>query len=182
MRVVTSPIAELTEKGVRTADGEEHLVDTLIYGTGFHANDYLRSIEVYGSGGRRLHDDWADGAEAYRGISVAGYPNLFLLYGPNTNGVNSILFMHEAQASFVMKALRTLRRRRLSSVDVRRDVMDAHNAQLQAAMQGTVWLTGCSSYYAHPSGKIVTQLPYSGGRYWLQTRRFPARHYLRRRA
>ncbi len=181
VRLVTAPITELTEHGVRTADGEEHRVDTLIYGTGFHANDYLRSLEVYGTGGRRLHDDWADGAEAYRGISVAGYPNLFLLYGPNTNGVNSILFMHEAQANYVMKALATMRRRRLASVDVRRDVMDAHNARLQAAMAGTVWLAGCNNYYAHPSGKIVTQLPYSGGRYWWQTRTFPARRYVRRR-
>jgi cation diffusion facilitator CzcD-associated flavoprotein CzcO len=179
VRVVTAPIERITETGVRTRDGEDHEVDTIVYGTGFHAHDYLKGIEVYGTGGRRLHDDWADGAEAYLGISVASYPNLFLLYGPNTNGVNSILFMHEAQAQYVMQALATMRRRRLTSVDVRRDVMDRYNTQLQAAMQGTVWLSGCSSYYTHPSGKVVTQLPYSGGRYWLRTRRFPARRYTR---
>jgi cation diffusion facilitator CzcD-associated flavoprotein CzcO len=182
VRLVTAPITTFTERGLRTADGEEHAVDTVIFGTGFRAHEYLRSIDVYGTGGRRLHDDWADGAEAYLGISVSGYPNLFLLYGPNTNGVNSILFMHEAQAHYVMRALAAMRRRGLSSVDVRREVMDAYNREVQAAMAGTVWLAGCTNYYAHPSGKVVTQLPYSGGRYWLRTRRFPLRRYEQRHA
>ena len=78
----TAPIAEFTEHGLRTADGVEHEVDTVIYGTGFHAADYLGSLDVYGTGGRRLRDDWRDGAEAYLGTVVPGYPNLFTLYGP----------------------------------------------------------------------------------------------------
>ena len=114
MRLVTEPITEITEQGIRTADGEEHAVDTIIYGTGFRANEYLTAVDFYGRGGRRLRDDWRDGAEAYLGLTVSGYPNLFLLYGPNTNGVNSIIFMHEAQANYVMSALRTMTRRRIS--------------------------------------------------------------------
>ena len=96
----TSAIAEFTEGGLRTADGAHHEFDTVIYGTGFHAADYLRSLDVYGTGGRRLRDDWVDGAEAYLGTVVPGYPNLFTLYGPNTNGVTSIIYILEAQAEF----------------------------------------------------------------------------------
>ncbi len=177
VRLVDEPISEITERGIRTADGEEHEVDTIIYGTGFKANEYLRTVEVIGRGGRRLHDDWADGAEAYLGLSVPDYPNFFLLYGPNTNGVNSILFMHEAQVHFIMSALRTMKRMRLGAVDVRRSVFARYNQRIQAAMDGTVWLAGCRNYFVAPSGKVVTQLPYSGGRYWLRTRVFPLWRY-----
>jgi cyclohexanone monooxygenase len=172
VRLVTEPITEITEAGVRTADGEEHAVDTIVYGTGFRANEYLTAVDFYGTGGRRLRDDWRDGAEAYFGLTVSGYPNLFLLYGPNTNGVNSIIFIHEAQANYVMSALRTMTRRRIRSLDVRRRVMDRYNRRIQAAMDGTVWTAGCTNYFRTPSGKVVTQLPYSGGRYWLRTRIF----------
>ena len=90
---------------MRTVDGVEHRVDTVIYGTGFKAADYLSSIDVYGTGGRHLRDDWSDGAEAYLGTLVAGYPNFFMLYGPNTNGVNSIIYIHEAQTTFIRHIL-----------------------------------------------------------------------------
>jgi cyclohexanone monooxygenase len=184
VRLVTEAITEITPQGIRTADGEEHQVDTIIYGTGFRANDYLTALDVYGANGRRLRDDWRDGAEAYLGLTVSGYPNLFLLYGPNTNGVNSILFMHEAQVHYVMGALRRMVRRGIAALDVRRAVMDRYNRVIQGAMDGTVWTAGCSNYFRTPAGKVVTQLPYSGGRYWLRTRRFRARPYrkVRRRS
>ncbi|OOK68846.1 putative fAD-dependent pyridine nucleotide-disulfide oxidoreductase [Mycobacterium kansasii] len=101
----TTAIAELTDYGVRTVDGVEHRVDTVIYGTGFKAADYLASIDVYGTGRRRLREDWRDGAEAYLGTLVTGYPNFYMLYGPNTNGVNSIIYIHEAQTTFVRHVL-----------------------------------------------------------------------------
>ena len=182
VRLVTEPITAITETGIRTADGEVHEVDTIIYGTGFRANEFLSTVEVVGEGGRRLHDDWSDGAEAYLGLSVAGYPNLFLLYGPNTNGVNSVIFFHEAQANFVMSALATMRRFGLGSVDVRRGPMDRYNRRIQSRMADTVWVAGCTNYFRAPSGKVVTQLPDTGGRYWLRTRLFtPWRYRLRRR-
>ncbi len=180
VRLVTEPIAEITERGIRTADGEEHAVDTIVYGTGFRANEYLTSVDFYGRGGRRLRDDWSQGAEAFLGLTVAGYPNLFLLYGPNTNGVNSIIFMHEAQANYVMSALRVLRRRRIGSLEVRRTVMDRYNRRIQAGMAGTVWTAGCDNYFRTATGKVVTQLPYSGGRYWLRTRFLNRWHYRKR--
>jgi cyclohexanone monooxygenase len=187
VHVVPQAVDGFTAKGVRTADGQEHELDAVIFGTGFKAHDYLTSIEMYGAGGRRLHDDWADGAEAYLGITVAGYPNLFLLYGPNTNGVNSVIFFHEVQVKYIMRALRAMRRRRVASVDVKRSVMDAFNVKVQEGVRSTVWVAGCSNYYAAPSGKVVTQLPMSGRDYWWRTRWFPiwkfdTRHRSARRA
>ncbi|WP_253869705.1 NAD(P)/FAD-dependent oxidoreductase [Mycobacterium sp. 1164966.3] len=161
VRLETSPIIRFTENGLLTADGNEHRVDTVIYGTGFKAADYLSSIDVYGGGGRRLRDDWREGAEAYLGTLVAGYPNLFVLYGPNTNGVNSILYIHEVQSDLVRRLLDLMAERRASAIEVKREAQDAYNAELQAAMQGKVWLA-CDNYFRHPSGKVVTQLPFSG--------------------
>ncbi len=158
----TSPIVEFTERGLRTGDGTEHEVDTVIYGTGFHAADYLRSLDVYGMDGRRLRDDWRDGAEAYLGTVVPGYPNLFTLYGPNTNGVTSIIYILEAQVEFVRRVLDDMVGHRLQAIDIKRNVHDAYNDDIQQAMQGTVWLANCNNYYRHASGKVVTQFPYSG--------------------
>ena len=169
VRLETTPIAEFTEHGLRTTDGVEHRVDTVIYGTGFKAADYLKSIDVYGTGGRRLHDEWADGAEAYLGTLVAGYPNLFILYGPNTNGVNSILFIHEAQTTFVRHILDVMGERGARTVEVKRAAQQRYNAEIQEAMADKVWLA-CTNYFRHPSGKVVTQLPYSGRTFYERTR------------
>ena len=158
----TSAIAEFTEHGLRTADGAHHEFDTVIYGTGFHAADYLRSLDVYGTGGRRLRDDWGDGAEAYLGTVVPGYPNLFTLYGPNTNGVTSIIYILEAQAEFVRRILDDMAAAGARAVDVKREVHDTYNAEIQQAMEGTVWLANCNNYYRHANGKVITQFPYSG--------------------
>jgi cyclohexanone monooxygenase len=158
----TSPIVEFSANGLRTADGVEHLVDTVIYGTGFKAADYLGSLDVYGRSGLRLRDVWRDGAEAYLGTLVPGYPNLFTLYGPNTNGVTSIIYILEAQASYITQLLGAMTERNANTVEVRREVHDRYNAEIQSAMAGTVWLANCNNYYRHPNGKVVTQFPYSG--------------------
>lgn len=157
----TTAIAELTERGVRTVDGVEHRVDTVIYGTGFKAADYLDSIDVYGRGGRHLRDDWRGGAEAYLGTLITGYPNFFTLYGPNTNGVNSIIYIHEVQTTFIGHILDTMAGQGARTVEVTADAQRRYNDELQAAMAGKVWLA-CTNYFRHPSGKVVTQLPYSG--------------------
>ena len=180
VRLETTPIAEFTERGLRTTDGVEHHVDTVIYGTGFKAAEYLSSIDVYGTGGRHLRDEWSDGAEAYLGTLVAGYPNFFILYGPNTNGVNSILFIHEAQTTFIRHILDVMRARRARTVEVKRAAQERYNAEIQAAMAGKVWLA-CTNYFRHPSGKVVTQLPYSGKTFFERTRAMiPGDYALRR--
>ncbi|MBO0865550.1 MAG: NAD(P)/FAD-dependent oxidoreductase [Mycobacterium sp.] len=180
VRLETTPIAEFTERGLCTTDGVEHQVDTVIYGTGFKAVDYLSSVDVYGTGGRRLHDEWRDGAEAYLGTLVAGYPNFFILYGPNTNGVNSILFIHEAQTTFIRHILDTMGARRARTVEVKPAAQERYNAEIQAAMSGKVWLA-CDNYFRHPSGKVITQLPYSGKTFFQRTRAMIAEDYELRR-
>jgi cyclohexanone monooxygenase len=180
--LVTEPIERITPTGVRTRDGVEHTADTLVLATGFHATDYLHGLDVIGTGGRRLHDDWSEVAHAYLGLTVSGYPNFFMLYGPNTNqGGNSIIFILEAQAAYVVRALRAMRHRRLRSVDVRRGVMDTYNQELAEALKGTVWDTGCQSYFKNQHGKIATQLPYPSLWYWRRTRQFKLREYERSR-
>ncbi|SON59105.1 Baeyer-Villiger monooxygenase [Mycobacterium simulans] len=170
VRLETATIAELTEHGVRTVDGVEHRVDTVIYGTGFKAADYLASIDVYGIGGRHLRDDWRDGAEAYLGTLVTGYPNFFMLYGPNTNGVNSIIYIHEAQTTFIRYLLDQMVSHAARTIEVTPDAQRRYNDEIQDSMQGKVWLSNCNSYYRHPSGKVVTQLPYSGRTFFERTR------------
>jgi cation diffusion facilitator CzcD-associated flavoprotein CzcO len=178
----TAPIAEFTEHGLRTADGIDHEFDTVIYGTGFHAADYLGSLDVYGTGGRRLRDDWADGAEAYLGTVVPGYPNLFTLYGPNTNGVTSIIYILEAQAEFVRRILDDMAVAGVRAVDVKREVHDTYNVEIQRAMEGTVWLANCNNYYRHPNGKVVTQFPYSGTTFVDMLSRVRLNHFNRQEA
>ena len=95
--------------------------------------------------------------------------------------MNSILFIHEAQAHYIVRALKTMKRRRVASVEVRREVMDRYNRKIQGAMAGTVWVAGCTNYFQTDDGKVVTQLPFSGGRYWLRTRIFASRKYDKRR-
>ena len=169
VRLETTAIAELTERGVRTADGVEHRVDTIVYGTGFKAADYLASIDVYGTGGRHLRAEWSGGAEAYLGTLIAGYPNFFTLYGPNTNGVNSILYIHEAQTTFIRHILDAMGRRGARTVEITPEAQRRYNDEIQAAMEGKVWLA-CTNYFRHPSGKVVTQLPYSGRTFFERTR------------
>jgi cation diffusion facilitator CzcD-associated flavoprotein CzcO len=181
VELVTDPIARVTPGGVVTADGREHAVDAIVLATGFRATEYLHGLDVVGLDGRLLRDDWAEVAHAYMGLTVAGYPNFFMLYGPNTNqGGNSIIFILEAQAAYVIRALRAMRRRHIGAVDVKRDVMDAYNRELAEALHGTVWDTGCQSYFKNENGKIATQLPYPSMWYWRRTRRFRMRDYQRR--
>ncbi|WP_232080399.1 flavin-containing monooxygenase [Mycobacterium branderi] len=158
----TSPIVAFTEHGLRTAEGTEHRVDTVVYGTGFKAADYLSSLDVYGRDARRLRDEWRDGAEAYLGTVVPGYPNLFTLYGPNTNGVTSIIYILEAQAEFARRVLDEMVYRNIRTVEVKRSVHDAYNREIQDALAGKVWAANCNNYFRHPNGKIITQFPYSG--------------------
>jgi cyclohexanone monooxygenase len=174
VELVTSPISRVTPTGVDTEDGSERDLDVLILGTGFKAADHLGAIDVYGDSGRRLHDQWADGAEAHLGITVKGFPNLFMLYGPNTNqGGNSIIFIHESQVHYIMGAIRRLSRHR-GALAVKEARQDAYNAKIQRAMAGTVWDGGCTNYFRGPSGKITTQFPYPARRYWAWTRHFRA--------
>lgn len=179
VEVVSSPARALRSRSLVTEDGRELDVDIVACATGYAAADYLGQIDVTGEGGTRLHDVWRDGAYAYLGMTVPGFPNFFMLYGPNTNvGSNSVIFVLEAQARYVVRALKHLRRRRKSYVAVKPEVMARFIADIDRWMQGTVWLTRCSSYFRAPNGRVVTQWPRSARALWAMTRRFRAADYL----
>jgi cyclohexanone monooxygenase len=180
VELVTEPIERVTAGSVVTADGRDRPADVLALATGFKATEYLEGIDVVGVGGRRLHGDWAEVAHAYMGLTVSGYPNFFIFYGPNTNqGGNSIIIILEAQAAYVLSALRHMRWRRVRAVDVRREVMEAYNRELEEALAGTVWSDGCQSYFKNANGKIATQLPQTSRWYAQRTRRFRMKEYQR---
>jgi cation diffusion facilitator CzcD-associated flavoprotein CzcO len=136
------------------------VADVIIYGTGFRAAEFLVPMDVTGIDGGRLREAWRDGAEAYLGISVAGFPNFFMLYGPNTNlGGNSILYMLEGQIGYILGAIQALEAGRLAWIDVRPDVQEAFNTWVQAASRASVWETGCHSWYTTASGRNTNNWP-----------------------
>lgn len=158
----TDGIARITPTGVVTETGTAHEVDLIVYGTGFRSTEFVAPIEVRGAGGASLKERWADGAEAYCGTTVAGFPNMFILYGPNTNlGHNSIIFMVEQQVAHMMRLVETLFRRGLRSVAVRPAAMAAYNEGLQADLGSSVWKTGCRNWYMTERGKITNNWPHS---------------------
>jgi cation diffusion facilitator CzcD-associated flavoprotein CzcO len=156
VELVTEGVAQITPAGVKTTDGAEHACDVLVYGTGFDTTHFLAPLEIHGVSARTLTEAWKDGAEAYLGVTVSGFPNLFMLYGPNTNlGHNSIIVMIEAQADYVVKCLREMRRRKARALDVKPAAFTAFNAQLQKDLEATAWAGECSSWYKTASGKIT---------------------------
>jgi cyclohexanone monooxygenase len=160
VELVTDPIARITPEGVVTEAGAERAVGTIIFATGFQTTKFLAAIDVTGRNGVRLADEWADGPQAYLGITTAGFPNLFMLYGPNTNN-GSIIFMIECQVDYIMRKLELLETDHLAWVDVRRDAQQRYNEELQHALDnvGPWQVVGCSNYYRGPTGRIVTQWP-----------------------
>jgi cation diffusion facilitator CzcD-associated flavoprotein CzcO len=176
--VVTAPITRVLPDGLLTGDGTTHPVDTIIWGTGFRATDFLTPMSVTGPGGWDLREAWADGAEAYLGITVAGFPNLFLLYGPNTNlGHNSIVYMLESQIGHVLRAVRWLARRGGGSVEVRPEVQRQFANWVQERITDSVWDRGCTSWYRTASGRNTTNWPEFTFTYRRMTRRFDPASY-----
>lgn len=164
--LVTSPIVGIGPEGVRTQDDIEREVDIIIYGTGFRATEFLAELDVRGRNGIALKDSWADGAEALRGIAVPGYPNLFLLYGPNTNlGHNSIIYMVEAQVKYIVQCLDKVLAHDLKSLEANERASANFNQRLQAELEKTVWGGECGSWYKNDSGKITNNWPHTATRF-----------------
>jgi cation diffusion facilitator CzcD-associated flavoprotein CzcO len=178
VEVITDPIDHVTSRGVVSVDGTTRGTDAIVLATGFKATEYLEGIDVVGPGGRRLHEDWSEVAHAYLGLTVAGYPNFFMLYGPNTNqGGNSIIVILEAQAGYVVGALAAMEDAGIDALQVRRQVMDTYNRELAEALAGTLWQNGCQSYFKNAKGHIVTQLPQTSLWYAERTREFNPEEY-----
>jgi cation diffusion facilitator CzcD-associated flavoprotein CzcO len=168
--VISTAISRVNADAIITADGREHPCDVLIYGTGFAATDFLAPIQIRGLGGQQLNQAWQDGAEAFKGISVNGFPNLFILYGPNTNlGHNSIIYMLESQFRYVLGCLALLRARNARYMDVKATVQQRFNQRIQLRSQQTIWEQGCTSWYRTASGKSTNNWPGYTFTYRLQT-------------
>jgi cation diffusion facilitator CzcD-associated flavoprotein CzcO len=158
--LVTDPIERFTATSVVTAGGDVIDVDAIVLATGFETSSYLSGLDVIGIGSESLHDRWGLDPRAYLGVAVSGFPNFFMLYGPNTNqGANSIIYILEAGARMVASAVARLARRG-GYLDVRPDVEHRFNDQISAELERTIW-TRCDSYYRSPTGRIVTQWPHS---------------------
>ena len=157
VELVADPIDRITETSVVTATGIVD-VDAIVLATGFETSRYLSGIDVIGIGGQSLHERWGDDPSAYLGVAVSGFPNFFMLYGPNTNqGGNSIVYVLEAGARLVASAVGRLARRG-GYLEVRPDVERRYNERLSADLERTIW-TKCDSYFRSPTGRIVTQWP-----------------------
>lgn len=158
--IVSEDIAEIVPQGIRTADGKVREVDAIIYGTGFAATDFLAPMHISGLNGQVLKQTWQQGAEAYLGLTVHGFPNLFMLYGPNTNlGHSSIVYMLESQFNYVLDALKKLQQNSLRYLNVKQDIQTRFNGDIQQRMKKTMWAQGCSSWYVTAEGKNTNNWP-----------------------
>jgi cation diffusion facilitator CzcD-associated flavoprotein CzcO len=160
VELVTEPISHMTTRGLITADGTEREVDCVIYATGFLTNDFMLPMEVSGRGGRLLSEVWAGAPHAHFGITVPGFPSLFLVYGPNTNtSGGSIILYEEAQAAYIRQALEHVLRRGATAIEVRPEVEAASDRELQARFAGTAWVECNSWYRERGDGRIVANWP-----------------------
>lgn len=152
----TAAIERIDSKGILTANGQRHDVDVIIYGTGFETQSFQGKVDIQGADGCILRETWKNGAFAYLGMAVPHFPNFFLLYGPNTNlGHNSILLMMEAQFNYIIGAVQGLLSRPGSAFDVRAEIAQHFDDELQTQFQGTAWAGGCTSWYKNADGRIV---------------------------
>lgn len=181
VELVTDGIREVRADSIVTKDGNERQVDTIIFGTGFKVTDNPVMDRLRGRDGRSLAKHWADGGmRAYLGTTVSNFPNLFLLTGPNTGiGHTSLLVMIEAQIRYIVSCLRQMEAKDIATVEVRENVLDAFNAELQAKTENTVWTSGgCQSWYLDADGRNATLWPDFTWRFKLMTRRFDPEDYL----
>jgi cation diffusion facilitator CzcD-associated flavoprotein CzcO len=171
--LVTDPIAEISKTGVVCADGSGYDVDVIIYGTGFKTVKAVAELNVAGRDGVKLADVWRDGVEAYHGITVAGFPNLFLLLGPNTGlGHNSVVFMIESQVQHVLSCLRLVAGSGAETIEVKASAQRRRNDRIQRRLRRAVWSQGgCKSWYLDENGVNRALWPGFSFEYWARARR-----------
>ena len=171
--LVTEKISEITADGVVTADGTEHPADVIIWGTGFKVQEFLAPMSIKGAGGRDLHDQWREGARAYYGLTVPNFPNLLVMYGPNTNtGGGSIIYFLETQANYLGDFVDRLAKTG-TPLAVRADVEQAYDDRIQQELSGSVW-SQCTSWYRTASGRITANWPWLGIQYRQRAKFDPA--------
>ncbi len=179
VNLVTSGIQEIREHSIIDSAGIERPADALVLGTGFVVTDNPIAQHIKIKDGPTLAQTWADGEQAYLGTMVAGFPNLFLMTGPNTLlGHTSVVFMIETQVGYIMRALKQMRARGAERLEVRPEVQTRYNDKLQARLRASTWSTGCKSWYQNKDGKITTLWPGFTFSFWLAVQRFRAADYL----
>jgi cation diffusion facilitator CzcD-associated flavoprotein CzcO len=178
VELVTERIAEVTPAGIRTDDGVERPADVLVLATGFKAHGFVAPMEIVGAGGRTLAEEWAEVPRAYLGLSVPSFPNMFLLYGPNTNGgTGSVIYTIEAGMGHVLAALAELERADAPRIEVRRRTAERFDRELRSALAESVWHTGCTSWYVDENGNDPNQWPWLWSAYRRRTARLEAGAY-----
>ncbi|WP_167108199.1 NAD(P)/FAD-dependent oxidoreductase [Mycobacterium sp. DL592] len=178
-KLIDWPIATISPVGIRTCDGIEHHLDTIVFATGYDVHLNGPPFPVTGIGGRLLADEWRGRAQAYKSIQASGYPNLFFMTGPNSGpGHNSLLVYVEGQLDYVVKAVNRILREDLRYLDVHADAQRRHNQRLQRRLRKTTWMSGCTSWYLTPDGFNATMYPGSATQYLRQMRDFQQSDYL----
>ena len=174
--VTAQAIERVTPTTIVTRDGAEHPADVIIFCTGFKSTEFLLPIEIVGRDGARLHEVWKDGAEAYRGSTVPGFPNLFMIYGPNTTVPSSAIFMIECQTNYVLKFVKRILKEKLL-FDVKREPMRQFNETIQRRAQAYAWMSSCNNWFKTASGKLVNNWPSPTLRFFVLTRFLDASNY-----
>jgi cation diffusion facilitator CzcD-associated flavoprotein CzcO len=178
VELVADRIAEVTQGDIRTDDGTERPADVLVLATGFKSHGFVAPMEIVGAEGRTLAEEWGDVPRAYLGMSVPGFPNMFLLYGPNTNGgTGSVIYTIEAGMAHVIGALGELERANARRIEVRRARAEGFDRELRAALAGTVWHTGCTNWYVDENGNDPNQWPWLWSTYTRRTARIDSGTY-----
>lgn len=172
VHVVTDGIQSVSGNTITTNTGQHIQADALVFATGFQAADYPAGFEVEGRKGKKLSVEWKDGPEAYYGSAITGFPNFFFIIGPNTGlGHNSMIIIIEAQVNFVLDAIQKMRRTNTKFIDVKPEVQKAYNDRIQERIKGTVWATGCKSWYIAKNGRNTTVWPGLTFTFYLLTKR-----------
>ncbi len=178
VELVTDAISQVRERSVVSADGQEREVDAIIFGTGFRVTEMPASKLIRGRDGRTMQEVWGSSPHAHLGSTVPGFPNLFMLLGPNTGlGHSSMIYMIESQIAYVLEALRTMRAQGLATMEVRAEDERQYNAQIDRQLQGTVWNTGCASWYLDDTGRNGSLWPDWTWRFRQRTAAFDADSY-----
>ena len=179
VELVTHGVRELTEDAVVADDGTGRPADVVMLSTGFESTRFLAPMEVRGSDGRELNEVWRDGAEAYLGMAVAGFPNFFILYGPNTNlGSGSVISVLECQLPYILDAVDTLAKRG-GWMSVRPEIQQAFDREIQERLADSVWMTGCNNWYLDEHGRNTNNWPGFTVEYRRRTRRLDLKDYER---
>jgi cation diffusion facilitator CzcD-associated flavoprotein CzcO len=172
VELITDRVARISSTGILTETGAERPADVIVLATGFRTHGFVAPMTITGRDGVTLAEEWAGVPHAYLGLTVPGFPNMFLIYGPNTNGgTGSVIYTIEAGITHVIAALRELERTGARSIEVRREALSAFDVELQAALRDTVWHAGCTNWYVDDNGNDPQQWPWLWRTYRRRTER-----------